>query len=403
MNNLAHNESLTVFRTETREWLQANCPDSQRQPVKTSELINPGSQQVFPSEDAKVWFERMRDKGWTCPEFPIEYGGAGLSRAEQKILAEEMARLNCRPPLTDTGVSMLGPALLEFGSDELKLEHLPKIARGQRRWCQGYSEPGAGSDLASLQCRATDSGENLLVNGTKIWTSFGVESDWIFCLVRTNSEGRKQDGISFLLIDLETKGITVKPIELISGASDFAQVFFDDVLVPKTNLVGELNQGWAVAKALLKHERKMISSLGTDVMGGNVSLPKVAKTVFGCDENSRIQSEHYRSAIAEHQMTMRAIELTGYRTHQEMMADQLDPNVPLIMKYVGTCELQSRDELLVDLLGTRGLGWQDDSFGDDEIRAARELLFNKSMTIAGGTSEIQLNIIAKRALQLPEV
>ena len=394
-------QQLLDFRTETRAWLEQNCPESQRQPVKTSELINPGSKQVFPSEDARVWFERMRDKGWTCPDFPVEYGGAGLNRAEEKVLSEEMQRLNCRAPITDAGVSMLGPALLEFGSPQLKAEHLPKIARGERRWCQGYSEPGAGSDLASLQCKAEDQGDHFLVNGTKIWTSFGVESDWIFCLVRTSNDGPKQEGISFLLIDLTTAGITVKPIELISGASEFAQVFFDDVQVPKANLVGELNRGWTVAKALLKHERKMISSLGTDVMGADVSLPKVAKQALGEDSESRIACHESRNAIAEHEMAMRALKLTGYRSHQEMLAGKPDMNVPLIMKYVGTTELQRRDELLVDLLGARGLGWQDESFTEAELRAARELLFNKSMTIAGGTSEIQLNIIAKRALELP--
>jgi acyl-CoA dehydrogenase len=165
---------LETFRLETHAWLDANCPRSQRQPVKTAELINPGSKQVFPSEDANLWFKRMRDKGWTCPDFPKQYGGAGLDVAQEKVLRDEMKRLNCRSPLTDSGVSMLGPALLEFGSDEQKAEHLPKICAGLVRWCQGYSEPGAGSDLASLQCKAEDQGDNFVVNGTKIWTSFGV-------------------------------------------------------------------------------------------------------------------------------------------------------------------------------------------------------------------------------------
>ncbi|MFT5609088.1 MAG: acyl-CoA dehydrogenase, partial [Parvicella sp.] len=241
---------LTLFRDDARQWLEANCPDSQRQPVKTTELINPGSKQVFPSEDAKLWFERMRDKGWTCPDFPEQYAGGGLSRAEEKVLSEEMKRLNCRPPLTDSGVSMLGPALLEFGNEQQKSEHIPKIVRGERRWCQGYSEPGAGSDLASLQCKAEDLGDHFIVNGTKIWTLFGVESDWIFCLVRTNNEGAKQEGISFVLIDMKSEGVKADAIELISGESEFAQVFFDNVKVPRENLVGEINKGWSVAKAL---------------------------------------------------------------------------------------------------------------------------------------------------------
>lgn len=393
---------LESFRLETRAWLDANCPESQRQPVKTAELIDPGSKQIFPSEDARVWFEKMRDKGWTCPDFPREYGGAGLSVAEEKILREEMKRLNCRPPLTDSGVSMLGPALLEFGSEEQKGEHIPKICAGLIRWCQGYSEPGAGSDLASLQCKAEDQGDSFLVNGTKIWTSFGVESDWIFCLVRTSNEGSKQEGISFLLIDMQSPGVKVDAIELISGESEFAQVFFDDVVVPKANLVSELNKGWAVAKALLKHERKMISSLGIDVMGGNISMSEVAKENVGCTDSGQIANPLVRGSVAKHEMAMRAISLTGYRTHQEALAKKMDPHVPRIMKYLGTSELQRKDELLVDMLGSRGLGWQDDQFTEQELRAGRELLFNKAMTIAGGTNEIQLNIIAKRVLSLPE-
>lgn len=393
---------LENFRIETRAWLEANCPESQRQPVKTEELINPGSKQVFPSEDAKLWFERMRDKGWTCPDFPTEYGGAGLSVAEEKVLREEMKRLNCRPPLTDAGVSMLGPALLEFGNEAQKAEHIPKICAGLVRWCQGYSEPGAGSDLASLQCKAEDQDDSFLVNGTKIWTSFGVESDWIFCLVRTSNEGSKQEGISFLLIDMQSPGVKVDPIELISGESEFAQVFFDDVVVPKSNLVSELNKGWAVAKALLRHERKMISSLGTDVMGGNISMSKVAKEYVGTTNSGQIANEAVRHSVAKHEMTMRAIGLTGFRTHQEALANKMDPHVPRIMKFLGTSELQRKDELLVDMHGFRGLGWQDNQFTEQELRVGRELLFNKAMTIAGGTNEIQLNIIAKRVLNLPE-
>lgn len=392
---------LDLFREEVRQWLEANCPESQRQPVKTTELINPGSRQVFPSDDAKLWFELMRDKGWTCPDFPEQYAGGGLSKAEDKVLSEEMTRLKCRPPLTDSGVSMLGPALLEFGNEQQKTEHIPKIVRGERRWCQGYSEPGAGSDLASLQCKAEELGDYFVINGTKLWTSFGVESDWIFCLVRTSNEGAKQDGISFILIDMKSQGIKVDAIELISGESEFAQVFFDNVKVPKENLVGKLGKGWSVAKALLKHERKMIAALGTNVMGGNISMPAVAKEYVGANESGQISDPVTRDAITEHEMNMRAIGLTGYRTHQEALAKKMDPNVPLIMKYLGTSELQTKDELLVDIMGYQGLGWMDDQFSEQELRAGRELLFNKAMTIAGGTNEIQLNIIAKRALSLP--
>lgn len=393
---------LDAFRLETRAWLEENCPESQRGPVTPDGVIWPGKNQTFPSEDARLWFERMRDKGWTCPDYPSKYAGGGLSPAEEKVLREEMQRLNCCPPLTDQGIGMLGPALLEFGTEEQKAEHLPKIVRGELRWCQGYSEPGAGSDLASLQCKAEDKGDYFLINGTKIWTSYGVESDWIFCLVRTSNEGPKQEGITFILVDMETPGVKAKAIDLISGASEFAQVFFDDVKVPKNHVVGEIHKGWTVAKSLLKHERKMMSELSKGVLGGTAALPDLAKEYIGCSDKGEITQSSYRDAIARHEMNMRAIGLTGYRTHQEALARKMDTNVPLIMKYLGTSELQVKDELLVDMMGLRGLGWKDEQFNASEQRATRELLFNKALTIAGGTNEIQLNIIAKRALGLPK-
>jgi len=390
------------FRAETRAWLEKNCPESQRQPITPDGIIWPGKNQTFPSDDARQWFERMRDKGWTCPDYPTAYGGAGLDRAQEKILREEMARLRCRPPLTDQGLAMLGPALLEFGTDQQKSEHLPKIARGEIRWCQGYSEPGAGSDLASLQCKAEDHGDHFIINGTKIWTSFGVESDWIFCLVRTSNEGANQAGISFVLIDMETAGVKASSIKLISGESEFAQIFFDDVRVPKENLVGELNDGWKIAKSLLKHERKMMSELGGDILRGPVAVPELAKNYLGENESGEIADPAYREAVAEYEMHMRAIGLTGYRSHQEALAKQMDPNVPLIMKYLGTSAVQQKDELVADMAGMRGLGWKDEAFTEMELKATRELLFNKALTIAGGTNEVQLNIIAKRALGLPK-
>ena len=393
---------LSEFRDETRTWLESNCPESQRQPVKRDEVIWPGRCQKFPSEDGRLWFERMRDNGWTCPGFPAEYGGGGLDNAKEKILREELTRLRCRPPLTDLGISMLGPALLEFGTDEQKREHIPKIVRGERRWCQGYSEPGAGSDLASLQCSAEDQNDHFLVNGSKIWTSFGTESDWIFCLVRTNKEGRKQDGISFLLIDMQTPGLKAEPIDLISGESEFAQVFFDDVTVPKRNLVGEINKGWTIAKTLLKHERKMMSELGAGFLAGGLTLAQAARQYLNENDGDQIEDPLIRNSVAQHEMNMRAIALTGYRTHQEDQAQQIDPNVPLIMKYLGTSEVKVKDELMVDIMGLQGMGWCDDSFNQNELRANRELLFNKALTIAGGTNEIQLNIIARHALGLPQ-
>ena len=393
--------SLEQFRESTRAWLEANCPESQRKPVQGDELVWPGRNQRFPSDDARVWFERMRDKGWTCPTFPVEYAGGGLSSAEERVLKEEMRSLRCRPPVTDQGISMLGPALLEFGNAAQKAFHIPKITHGELRWCQGYSEPGAGSDLASLQCKAEDMGDHFLINGSKIWTSYGVESDWIFCLVRTSNEGPKQEGITFILIDMLSPGVKAEPIDLISGESEFAQVFFDDVKVPKDNVVGEVHKGWSVAKGLLKHERKMLAEMESSFAGGNLNLSKLAKKYLGTDANGAILDAEMRSDIADYEMRKRAISLTGFRSHQEAMAKQMDANVPLIMKYLGTSAMQIRDELVMDILGQAGAGWQDDYFSPEELRIGRDLLFNKALTIAGGTNEIQLNIIAKRALNLP--
>jgi acyl-CoA dehydrogenase len=393
--------SLDEFRAQTRQWLEANCPDTMRTIGRREDMVAPGREQTFPNEDAKLWFERMRDKGWTCPDFPAEYGGGGLDAAQTKVLREEMKRLRCRAPLSDIGISMLGPALLEFGNEAQKAEHIPKIVRGEVRWCQGYSEPGAGSDLAGLQCRAEDRGDHFLVNGTKIWTSFAIESDWIFCLVRTDPEAPRHDGISFLLIDMQSPGISVSPIKLISGDSEFCQVFFEDVEVPAGNVVHGVNKGWTVAKGLLKYERQMISELSADFIGSKLTLVQAARQYAGEEPEGRLSDNAMRERIAQHEMMMRAIGLTGYRMHLEGVSGRPDPRVPMIMKYVSTSEFQVKDELLVELLGYRGLGWQDDYFDEEELKASRSLLFNKSLTIAGGTNEVQLNIIAKRALKLP--
>ena len=387
---------LTAFRDDVRQWLQDNCPESQRQPVVREEQVWAGRRREFPSEDAKLWFERMRDKGWTVPDWPRELGGGGLDEAHCKVLKDEMNRLGCRTPLYDLGIWMLGPAVLEFGTEEQKQEHIPKIARGEIRWCQGYSEPGAGSDLASLQTRAEDKGDHFMVNGSKIWTTNADKADWIFCLVRTDPDARKQEGISFLLIDMDDPGVTTRPIDLISGDSEFCQTFFDNVKVPKKNLLGELNKGWSVAKALLKHERKLMSEMG-GAPGPNFTTVQAAQEYVGVDAQGKLRDAALRERLVRHEMTFRAIGLTHFR-----LAGAADPNVPLIMKYVGTEETKRRDELQMALLGFRGLGWEGPDFNSDETLTNRAWLFSKALSIAGGTSEVQLNIIAKRALNLPQ-
>ncbi len=395
-------EALQQFRATTREWLEANCPQSQRQPATREEQVWAGRNKTFPSDDAKIWLEKMSAKGWTCPDWPAAYGGGGLGDEETKILLEEMKSLGCRKPLLDIGIWMLGPALLEYGTEEQKLEHIPKIIRGDIRWCQGYSEPGAGSDLASLQTRAEDKGDHFLINGTKIWTTNADKADFVFCLVRTNTDAIKQKGISFLLIDMETEGVSTSLIELISGESEFCQTFFDNVKVPKNNLVGELNAGWSVAKSLLKHERKLMSEMG-ELPGPGFSPAQAAQKYVGLNNDGKLKNAALREQLTQHEMDYRCLGLTHFRTFEERINGVADSNVPLIMKYVGTEEQKKKDGLLVALLGSQGIGWeQGESFTADEILSTRSWLFSKALSIAGGTSEVQLNIIAKRVLGLPD-
>src|SRR4051795_12271720 len=278
---------LETFRSETRAWLEANCPPEMRKPATSdADVFWGGRNTRFSSEPQRIWFERMRDKGWTVPHWPKQYGGGGLDPEQAKILRQEMAAIGARLPLTSFGISMLGPALLKYGTEAQKQQHLPKIAAGLIRWCQGYSEPNAGSDLASLQTRAESDGDDFIINGQKIWTSYANFADWIFCLVRTDPAAKKHDGISFILFDMASKGVSTKPILLISGKSPFCETFFDDVQVPKDQVVGEVNKGWDVAKYLLGHEREMISGMG---LGGQTdSLGEALVELIGRDESGRL-------------------------------------------------------------------------------------------------------------------
>src|SRR5271168_2812907 len=265
-----------AFRLEARSWLEANFPESLKDAPMAQMAAAFGGMEERP--DAKLWRERMGAKGWGVPTWPKQYGGGGLSRQEARALAEEMAKLGARNPIGGMGVSMFGPTLIEYGTEAQKQQHIPPIVRGELRWCQGYSEPGAGSDLASLQTKAEDKGDHYLVNGQKIWTSGAQYADWCFCLVRTDPN-HKHEGISFLLIDMRTPGIEVRPIKLISGVSPFCETFFTDVKVPKENLVGPLNGGWTIGKRLLQHERNGLGGGGGSAgrFAAGISLDQLAK------------------------------------------------------------------------------------------------------------------------------
>jgi alkylation response protein AidB-like acyl-CoA dehydrogenase len=382
---------LEVFRAETRAWLEAHCPAEMRQPMlDESDACWGGRDPAFKSAAQKAWLEAMAGRGWTVPDWPAAYGGGGLSAEETKVLRQEMARIGARNPLFSFGISMLGPALLKYGTEAQKAHYLPPIARGEIRWCQGYSEPNAGSDLASLQTKAEDRGDHWLVNGQKVWTSYADKADWIFCLVRTDPKAPKHQGISFLLFDMASPGVSTRPILLISGYSPFCETFFDDVRVPKDQVVGTVNKGWDVAKYLLGHEREMISGIGLGQDGG---LGEALGDALADDPLLRARVARFDAdALAFRAMSERFID--------ELKAGHAHPALPSMMKYAGTELNKARHELVMAAGGSDALEWE--SARSRQGQAAREWLRTKANSIEGGTSEIQLGIIAKRILELPD-
>jgi len=394
---------LETFRRETRAWLEANVPASLRglgnDPLHG---VWGGRKWTWSNPDQKVWLERALERGWTAPTWPTAYGGGGLSPEEAKVLAQEMGRLRIPAPLIGFGLTMIGPTLLRFGNEEQKREHLPKICRGEIRWCQGYSEPGAGSDLASLQMRAVPDGDHFVVSGTKIWTSYADQADWIFCLVRTSSEGKKQDGITFLLVDMETPGVSVSPIRLISGSSPFCETHFVDVRVPQRNVVGGVNGGWTVAKALLGHERSMIAdAFGAGGGARRAGLAEIARRYLD-GAGGPLPDPVLRDQIAQNEMDTRAFLLTVQRSRDAAKAGHQPGPESSLFKVYATELNQRRYELLVRAAGPQGLGWEGPGFEEDELERTRDWLRSRANTIEGGTSEIQRNIIAKRVLGLPD-
>jgi alkylation response protein AidB-like acyl-CoA dehydrogenase len=387
---------LEAFRKDTRDWLEAHCPPAMRTPATDDEGVWGGRNATFKRPEAKAWLEAMGARGWTAPTWPKAYGGGGLSAGENLILQEELRRIKARPPLLSFGLWMFGPVLIEYGDEAQKTEHLPKIVRGEIRWCQGYSEPGAGSDLAGLQTRCEDKGDHWLINGQKIWTSYANEADWMFCLVRTDASV-KHEGISFILFDMRTTGVETRPIKLISGASPFCETFLTDVRVPKENLVGRLNGGWDIAKRLLQYERQNISAGGFGGAGG-LSLEEVARTHVGL-EGGRLADADLRARIAEHKMFDRAFGLTVRRAEQMAKAGQGVGHMASMFKVAAATLNQEKSELMVEALGTRALGWGD-GFAPEDLKITRDWLRSKGNSIEGGTTEVNLNVVAKRVLGL---
>ena len=382
---------LDAFRQEIRIWLEENCPQEMRDGSKAeNDICWGGKKWVFQSEAQRIWLERCAAKGYTVPTWPENCGGAAMNRDQEKVFNEEMERIGARKPVQSFGIWMLGPALLQFGTEDQKTHYLPPIARGEIRWCQGYSEPGAGSDLANVQTKGEDKGDHWLVNGQKIWTSYADKADWIFALVRTDRDAPKHKGISFLLADMEKPGIETRPIKMISGMSPFCETFFTDAEVPRYQIVGEENRGWDVAKYLLTHEREMISGGAGGLSVAGRSLGAIMAETLG-ELSATARADAMRCEIDS-----LAIGLTLERYKDQAEAGQGAGDASAMLKYMGTELNKQRHELIMSASGSDGLEWDGPLAG----RAA-DWLRTKGNSIEGGTSEVMLSIVSRRVLGLP--
>ncbi|MDR3510308.1 MAG: acyl-CoA dehydrogenase family protein [Caulobacteraceae bacterium] len=397
MADLQEDEALKAFAGEARVWLEENFPQSLRGKAGMTMALMEGGE---PDGDVLLWKQRMGAKGWGTPTWPSEYGGGGLSGKQARVLQQEMNRIGAFNPLVaGMGVTMIGPTILDYGTEEQKRRHIPPIVRGEVRWCVGYSEPNAGSDLASLQTRCEDAGDHWRINGQKVWTSGAQWSDWCGCLVRTDFTAKKHDGISFLLVPMRQAGVETRPIQLISGASPFCETFFTDATARKDDLLGELNKGWSVGKRLLQHERA--SQTGVS-MGGDKATPlqDIARRYVGEDAAGRIADPDLRVRLAAHLMDARAHGLTLARAMAESRGGAT--NAASVLKNSATAVAQARAELTLEIMGHQGLGWGGEDFAPDELEAVRGWLWGKAMSIYGGSAEIQNNIVSKRILGLPD-
>ena len=383
--------ALEDFRAETRAWLEEHCPRGARSGGRGDR------------NDARMWRERLIEKGWSAPTWPTEYGGGGLSNEEYMTLIQELRRARASVPFGGMGQSLIGPTLLELGTEDQKRRHIPPIVRGEVNWCQGYSEPSSGSDLASLRTRAVDNGDHFVINGQKIWTSGAQFADWMFALVRTDPDVPKHEGISFVLLTMHQPGVTVKPIRLISGSSPFCETFFDNAIAKKEDLVGELNKGWTIGKRLLQFERGSMATLvgGAAVGEAGPTLEGRAKEYAG-ERDGRIGDDALRVRVIEHNINNQAYRLTQRRTVQEATDGRTPGPATSIFKMYGTELQQDKSSLLVEMRGTRGLGWEGESFSAVELGDTRTFLANRAASIYSGSNEIQRNIIAKRVLGLPD-
>ena len=382
-----------AFIESVREWLDEHHTEEVRAAPAESGLRN-------------AFVKKLADQGWICPNWPKEYGGAALSFQEHIALVQEFRQRGVAVPEDVQSRNMIGPTLLEFGTEEQKLRHLPRIARAEVRWCQGYSEPGSGSDLASLSTKAVKEGDHYIVNGQKIWTSGAHEANWIYVLVRTNLDAPKHEGISMVLMDTDQPGVTVRPIKLISGTSPFCETFFDNAIA--VDLVGQQDRGWTIGKRLLQHERAGISGMGATGVTAQPSGPvcyhlaELARQYIGEDANGRISDPAFRDEIIQYRFNQQAMQLTLARVRAENDSGETEAFATSIFKYVGANQSKAETELQVRIRGCQGTGWEGDTFTPGDIASTRGWLGARAISIAGGSNEVQLNIVAKRVLGLPD-
>ena len=392
-------EELT-FQAEVRSFLRNEFPPDLKAKVDANIRLG--------KDDMVRWQKILYEKGWAAPTWPVEHGGTGWSHTQCHIFSTEMGLIGAPEPIP-FGMKMVAPVIMAYGSEEQKQRFLPDILASNVWWCQGYSEPNAGSDLASLKTSAVRQGDHYLVNGSKTWNTLGQYADWIFCLVRTDNTVKKQEGISFLLIDMKTPGINLKPIELIDGFAEVNEIFFDDVKVPVENLVGEENKGWTYAKVLLTHERTNISG----VPRGKRRLKALRKFAAESDDGyGRPMSENasFAKRIAEAEIELRALEYAELRTLAALSIGKAPGPESSILKIVGTELSQSMDELFLELAGYKALPYLPEQFEDGfegeplgpgtSAAAALTYFNNRKQSIYGGSNEIQRNIICKAVLGL---
>ena len=384
-------DSLEEFQQEARNWIEENLPAE----------LRVGNRKDLPGKILGEWIEALASRGWATPQWPTEYGGGGLDRKQAAVLMNELKAVKA-PIVGGFGVTMLGPTLLEFGTEEQKQEFLPRISRHEMRWCQGYSEPGAGSDLASLQTRAVKDGDEYVITGQKIWTTGADKADWIFCLVRTDPDAPKHEGITFILFPMDQPGVEVSPLNLIDGSADFSQVFFNEARAQAKHVVGPVNGGWTIAKRLLQHERSTDGGSEGGITGAmKDTITDLVLREVGL-QDGRLSDPALRDRLAQQEMEARALKLTMRRAGEEARAGQSGRDIGSLGKYRWANMVKAEQDLAMAAMGAQGLGWSGPGFSDVQLERTRAFLTTRSDSIWGGTNEVQLNVIAKRVLQIPE-